>query len=275
MARLAFLIPSKDRHGALARWLPSVLRAASRCRAAVLVCDQSAQPYPAPPGVAVLHRPGLPGLPAARNVLLAACPDAEVVCFLDDDTEVAGDFGQRLLAHAAGEPHAAGWGPVVELRPRRLRRLFRLAQFGALADVRRRIGRRHDVASDSLFGCAMAFRRAALGPVRFDARLRGYGLGEDLDFCRRLARHLGLRAPFHLCGDLRAIHHNDSTNRADPRARGEAKGRFLLWLARRHGAGNPATLGHLALALAAAASGGGQEPASLGGVLRGAAPWRW
>lgn len=271
--RLAFLIPTKDRHTTLARWLPSVLRAAGRCGATVLVCDQSARPFPAPDGVTVLHRPDLPGLPAARNVLIAACPAAEVVCFLDDDTEVAADFGLRLAAHAAGDPRAAGWGPVVELRPRRLRRLFRLAQFGALADVRRRLGRRQDAASDVLFGCAMAFRRDALGPVRFDARLRGYGLGEDLDFCRRLAARHGRRRPFRLCADLRAIHHNDTANRADPLARGHAKGRFLLWLARRHGGGNPATLGHLLLALAAACSGRGQEPASWRGVLAGILPW--
>lgn len=273
--RLAFLIPTKDRHPTLARWLPSVLRAAGRCGAAVLVCDQSARPFPAPPGVTVLHHPGLAGLPAARNALLAACPAAEVVCFLDDDTEVATDFGQRLLEHAAGDLRAAGWGPVAEVRPRRLRRLFRLAQVGALADMRRRLGRRRDLASDALFGCAMAFRREALGPVRFDARLRGYGLGEDLDFCRRLAAHCGRRQPYRLCADLRAIHHNASANRADPVARGCAKGRLLLWLARRHGGGNPATLGHLLLALAAAAMGKGQEPASWRGVLRGARPLFW
>ena len=267
---LAFLIPTKNRHAALARWLPSVCRAAGRCAAEVWVCDQSASPAALPAGVRLLHRPDLPGLPAARNALLAAT-SAELVCFLDDDTEVAPEFGERLLAAAHAQPGVHGWGPVCELRPWRVRTLFRLAQFGAFADVRRRLGRRRDVATDALFGCAMAFRRSAVAATGFDARLKGYGLGEDLDACRRAGRRLGLARPFAFQADLRAIHHRESSGRADPFARGVAKARFLVWLGRRHGGRNPCTLIHLLIALAAAAAGRGDEPASPRGILKGLA----
>src|SRR5689334_12017312 len=106
----AFLIPTKNRHAALPRTLRLVARAALPGDEVVL-CDQSPTPFPAAAGVRVLHRPDLPGLPAARNALLAAT-GAEVVCFLDDDTDLAPDFGARLRELAEREPGMAGWGPV-------------------------------------------------------------------------------------------------------------------------------------------------------------------
>jgi GT2 family glycosyltransferase len=267
MTTLAFLIPTKDRHAALARWLPSVLRAAAAGDAAVVLCDQSAQAFAAPPGVRVLHRPDLGGLPAARNALLRAV-DAEVVCFLDDDSEVAGDFAQRLRALADGEPRMLAWGPVVEARGPAIRRLHRLSQLGSLRDPRRLTAGPNDRPTGALFGCCFAVRRAAALAVGFDARRPGYALGEDLDFFLRLRRRWG-PGRVRFARSLRACHHREAAGRADPLARGRAKAGFLRWLARRHGGGNPATLLHLALALAAAAGGRGQEPASWAGVLAG------
>ncbi len=264
MTALAFLIPSRDRHGELARWLPSVLRAAQRVGAAVLICDQSARPFPAPPGATVLHRPDLGGLPAARNALLAAST-AGLVCFLDDDTEIAGDFATVLLALAAAEPGTVAWGPVVEIRPRAVRRLHRLAQLGVFHDPRRLLGRRRDQPTSALFGCCFAVRRAAAVATGFDARRAGYALGEDLDFCLRLRRLGGLR----FVRGLRAIHHRATAGRAGRPRRGRAKGTFLAWLAHRHGGHNPFTLLHLALAIGAAASARGEEPGTLSGIMRG------
>ena len=264
MTPLAFLIPSRDRHGELARWLPGVLRAARRVGAAVLICDQSARPFPAPPGVTVLHRPDLGGLPAARNALLAASC-AELVCFLDDDTEVAGDFATVLLALAAAEPGTVAWGPVAETRPRAVRRLHRLAQLGVFHDPRRLLGRRRDQPTAALFGCCFAVRRAAAVATGFDARRDGYALGEDLDFCLRLRAHGGLR----FASGLRAVHHRAAAGRADRHRRGHAKGAFLVWLARRHGGHNPFTVLHLVVAAGAAASARGEEPAGWLGVVRG------
>lgn len=40
-----------------------------------------------------------------------------------------------------------------------------------------------------LYGCNMAFRRQAIGPIRFDERLPLYGWQEDIDFSAQIARH--------------------------------------------------------------------------------------
>jgi GT2 family glycosyltransferase len=240
--RLAVLIPTKHRHAELARSLATVLPMAQACGAMVLVCDQSPEPF-AHPGVRVLHRPDLPGLPAARNALLAAM-DAEVVLFLDDDTDVAMDLGCRLLALAATEPEVAAWGPVVERRPLSLRRLHRLFQLGALRDPRRLTDGPCDRPTMALFGCCCAVRRkAALAVGGFDARLTGYALGEDLDFCLRL-HAAGFRLRF--ASGLQATHRGVGGQRPGL----GAVLRFLRRTASRHGRGNPATPAHLALAAA-------------------------
>lgn len=267
MTALAFLIPTRNRHDCLRRWLPSVQRAAQAVGAEVVLCDQSVTPFAAPPGVRVLHRPDLGGLPAARNVLLCAV-SADVVCFLDDDTEVAPDLGVQLCALATSEPGLLAWGPVVEVRSDDIRRLHRLCQLGCLRDPRRLTIGPADHPTTALFGCCFAVRRQAALAVGFDDRRAGYALGEDLDFFLRLGRRWGPgRVRFARC--LWAIHHRNGADRADPLARGRAKAGFLCWLARRHGGGNPATLLHLALALASAAGGRGQEPGSWAGVVAG------
>jgi GT2 family glycosyltransferase len=264
---LAFLVPTKNRHEALRRSLPGLRRAAQETEAEIVICDQSHEPFPMRPdaGTRLLHRPDLNGLPAARNALLRAT-SAAVVCFLDDDTDLAPDFALRLAELAEREPATVGWGPVVEARTLAVRRLHRLAHLGCLRDPRRLLAGRSDRPTTALFGCCFAVRRAQALRTGFDARRPGYALGEDLDFFRRLA------APLRFARELRAVHRRDGGDRADAVARGRAKGAFLVWMARRHGAGNPLTLLHLLLGLAAAASGRGQEPASWRGVLAGALP---
>lgn len=258
------LVPTKNRHACLARSLPS-WEAALAGRGRLLLCDQSPTAF-ADPRVEVLHRPDLRGLPAARNVLLAASR-AEVVVFLDDDCEIAPDFVSQVRRLAAQEPLLA-WGPVVEQRGPSTRRLHRLVHLGAFHDPRRLLAGPGDRPTTALFGCCFAVRRVAACELGFDARRPGYALGEDLDFFMRLARRHGPRAA-RFASALRAVHRQDGADRADAHRRGVAKGAFLHWLARRHGGGNPATLLHLGLALLAAASGRGQEPADWRGVIAG------
>lgn len=258
------LVPTKNRHACLRRSLPSWL-AALGDSGRILLCDQSPAAFQ-DERVEVLHRPELSGLPAARNVLLAASR-AEIVVFLDDDCEIAPDF-IAAVRRLAMEHSLVAWGPVVEQRDRTTRRLHRLVHLGAFHDPRRLVGGPCDRSTSALFGCCFAVRRAAAVAIGFDARRSGYALGEDFDFFRRLTLKRGCRS-VRFASTLRAIHRQDGTDRADPHRRGMAKGAFLRWLAQRHGGGNPATLLHLALALLAAASGRGQEPAGWRGVLHG------
>ncbi len=262
--RIDILIPTKERSVSLTRTLALLRWTNPEC---IMVCDQSAAPWTGYL-LRVLHRPNLNGLPAARNALLAAS-DADVVVLMDDDTDLASDFIVRLRECIARWPDAAGWGPVLEIRPRAVRRVHRLVHFGCFHDPRRLTGARIDAPTPALFGACFAVRREAALATGFDARRPGYALGEDLDFCLRHAR--GRR--FRFCRDLRAIHRCDGANRADPLKRGRAKGEFLVWLARRHGGRNPCTILHLLLALTVAALGGGRERATATGVFRGIRPW--
>ena len=239
MTDLLVAIPSKHRHAQLSLSLRTLLPMAHRAGAEILVCDQSPQPF-AHPGVTVIHRPDLPGLPAARNVLLRSTA-ADIVLFLDDDTDVAADLGERILALAAAEPDVAAWGPVVETRGAWARRLHRLLHLGCLRDARRLTVRRCDAPTRELFGCCFAVRRtAALAVGGFDARLPGYALGEDRDFCWRLHAD-GFRLRF--AAGLRAHHRAVGGQRPGLAIRL----RYLRWFASRHGRGNPATVLHLLL----------------------------
>ncbi len=258
----AFLIPTRNRHDILARSLPSIRRAAQAVGATILICDQSPQPFPSAPDLIVLHRPDIRSLPVARNILLAQTT-AEVVCYLDDDSEVAADFAEQALTLAEREPDCVAWGPVVESRSLHVRRLHRLTQLGVFADPRRQTPGAVDRASTALFGCCFVVRRQAAAATGFDGRRPGYALGEDFDFFLRLPG----RKRF--ARSLRAVHRRDGTDRASAWARGQAKARYYRWLAARHGGYNPATLLHLALALATAASGAGHEPGALAGVWAG------
>ncbi len=265
MRTVEFLVPTRNRHESLARSLPSWRAGA----VPVLLCDQSVVPYPLP---GTLHYPDLNGLPAARNVLLRACT-ADIVVFLDDDTDLAADFIQKLHRCIARWPDAAGWGPVLEVRSRAVRRLHRLVHLGCFHDPRRLTGARIDGSTSALFGACFAVRRDLALAIEFDARRPGYALGEDRDFCQRLADHVGDARPFRFCRELRARHRCDGANRADPLKRGFAKAEFLIWFARRHGGRDPATIAHLLLALVVAAMGQGREAASAIGVWRGLKKW--
>ena len=256
------LVPTRNRHDCLRRSLPSWLATGAR----IILCDQSPTPFAAE-GVRVLHRPDIAGLPAARNVLLAAS-DAEIVVFLDDDCEIAADFVRVIQRLAQSEPTTIAWGPVVEQRGRWIRRAHRVAHLGAFHDVRRLVSDRSNQSTNALFGCCFAVRRAAAEHVGFDARRQGYALGEDFDFFRRLTRAQA-HGRVRFADGLTAMHRRDGEDRATPFMRGLAKGAFLSWTARRHGQGNPATLVHLRMALVCAASGRGQEPADWRGVLAG------
>lgn len=264
---LAILIPSRNRHDSLARTLATVLPQTRAAAVPVLVCDQSPEAFPAGDGVTVLHRPDLGGLPAARNALLRATA-AEVVCFLDDDVDLGPDFIAHLLRLIAQEPRCLGWGPVAEVRSAAIRRIHRIVHLGAFRDPRRLQAAGNDHPTGALFGCCFAVRRLPALQAGFDARRGGYALGEDLDFFRRLAAQAGHPHPFRFAACLWMRHRRDGHDRGDPTTRGQAKGAFLRWWASRHGHGDPATPLHLLLALLAAASGRGQEPASWPGVLR-------
>ncbi len=149
-----------------------------------LECTKS---FPTP--VEVLFGPA--GLPAQRNVILAACSAADVVVFFDDDffaeanylAEVEKAFLTRPgMVALTGTPIADGIkGPGIG------------AEEG-LEILRKAGGARAGegmIPVAGAYGCDMAFllKPITANAIQFDENLPLYGWQEDTDFSRRLARY--------------------------------------------------------------------------------------
>ncbi|NEU14266.1 glycosyltransferase family 2 protein [Methylobacterium sp. BTF04] len=132
---------------------------------------------------------GARGLTRQRNAILDRLPDADIICFFDDDFVPDRDYLAALeraflqdqtLVGATGAVIADGiTGPG-----------YSFAEADALLAQRSRTDTAAATPVYNAYGCNMAFRlrqiRAA--NLRFDERLPRYGWLEDVDFSRRAAR---------------------------------------------------------------------------------------
>jgi glycosyltransferase involved in cell wall biosynthesis len=162
----------------------------------IVVCPASLDDYDtaATPAVGcpieLLYGPR--GLTAQRNRILEACPDIDVLVFLDDDFYPAPDYVEQVAAlfcaypdivvatnhplrdgaTGPGIPHAEAVG-ILAAHPM----LERPAP--------------HIKTTYGGYGCNMAVRLAPAHEhgVRFDVNLPLYGWLEDIDFSRRMAVH--------------------------------------------------------------------------------------
>jgi GT2 family glycosyltransferase len=143
--------------------------------------------FPAP--VEVLF--GSAGLPAQRNLILAACSDADVVVFFDDDffaeanylAEVEKTFltnpGMIALTGALIADGIKGPGISTQEGLEILRKVDGTRAGDAISPVA------------GAYGCNMAFllKPIRANAIQFDENLPLYGWQEDTDFSRRLARY--------------------------------------------------------------------------------------
>ncbi|HEY2927878.1 glycosyltransferase family 2 protein [Piscinibacter sp.] len=153
--------------------------------------------------VEVVHGPR--GLTAQRNAILAACGQADVVIFMDDDYYPAPDYVAQVLSLFVAHPDivvatnhpvvdgASGPGVPHDEAVRIVDALPAAAQ--AVPHIKETYGG---------YGCNMAVR---LAPARehailFDANLPLYGWLEDIDFSRRMAAHGRIAN----CSSLRGVH---------------------------------------------------------------------
>jgi GT2 family glycosyltransferase len=152
-------------------------------------------PADLPPGLR--ERPGLrllvgpKGSCAQRNTALDQLPDpCDIVIFCDDDYVPSRHFVARVRAFFAANADVVGVsgrlladginGPGITAEAARaLVAVHDAAAPEPLVPMRDRYG---------LYGCNMAFRRAAIGAVRFDERLPLYGWQEDIDFAAQVRR---------------------------------------------------------------------------------------
>ncbi|MCJ2055995.1 glycosyltransferase [Methylobacterium sp. J-048] len=125
---------------------------------------------------------GRPGLAAQRNTALAALPDGiAIVVFFDDDFVPDANWLDVAARMFRDEPDIVGFtgdvladgikGPGLSFAE--VDRL--LAESGPVAPAPL-------IEPFSPYGCNMAFRRSAIGTLRFDERLVLYGWLEDRDF---------------------------------------------------------------------------------------------
>jgi glycosyltransferase involved in cell wall biosynthesis len=212
--RLSVVICTKDRPQELATCLGSI--ATQRLAPMeVVIVDSSAT---APEAVVAEFRRRVgypveliraePGLPHQRNVGIDAAK-GDVVVFLDDDVVLEDEYLEEIArvyeADASRAIGGVGGAQVPDPTPREspamraFRRFFLLSCHG-----RGRVklsGRAEYLLSPTqpvdvefLSGCNMSYRREVFGAgLRFDERLRGYALGEDLQFSYRVSRRWRLR----------------------------------------------------------------------------------
>jgi len=161
------------------------------------------------------------GLTKQRNFALDMLSSGvDIVHFIDDDVELAGEYVNSLLTEFEASPHLVGAGGMVLGGNREPPK--RLAIWGGRESTTPgrvlpsgfNIGAHETptaVGMEWLPGCSMSFRRQRIQGLRFDEERVGYAIGEDVDF--------GLRAS--AVGELRhvpsarLVHNQSPVNRID------------------------------------------------------------
>ncbi len=177
----------------------------------------------------IYRRAQQPGLARQRNEAVGICRElgVEVLHFIDDDTEVSHEYFDAIERRFCQEPTVMGIGGVILNQPSAnnftIKRAFLLQSRRrgyVLRSGRNTVGQYPGARAadrvDWLSGCSMSYRIAVFDKAMFDDRLKGYSLGEDLDFGFRLSRgHLLVLVvePSATC-----IHHLTPTARDSMRA---------------------------------------------------------
>ncbi len=202
---IAVVIASVGRPVELGRWVDHVARQTLKpmeilwCVASTADLPPDARDIPEI-GLRIIVAPR--GSCAQRNAGLNALrSDAEIVAFFDDDYVPARDCMAGMAAAFAAMPE------VVGLSGRLL--ADGINSPGISIETANTLIADHEQAeapsrpfalrpADGLYGCNMAFRRAAIGQHRFDERLPLYGWQEDWDFAARVAagRLMGMTDAF-------------------------------------------------------------------------------
>ncbi|NUS66857.1 MAG: glycosyltransferase family 2 protein [Ensifer adhaerens] len=159
---------------------------------AILICPSTAADVDEarlPVNARIVH--GKKGSSAQRNAILDQAATADLIVFFDDDFLPRHDFlaeTERLFALQTDIVVATGLvladgihGPGISVADAKA---ILEGDAGPLPDDRLQ-------PAFNAYGCNMAFRLSAIAAerTRFDERLPLYGWQEDVDFCRRLAKH--------------------------------------------------------------------------------------
>jgi glycosyltransferase involved in cell wall biosynthesis len=234
------VICTRNRPDDLARTLASVDAQAVSFPLDILVIDAGdpepaqavasicRQPYQFP--VRHIHFTDTPSLARQRNLALdLLAPETDVVFFTDDDISLDAGYLEYLWQVFVDRPDVVGTGgrvrasepaPGDSMVASLYRTLFLMEcptpggvfpsggeSQAYLRDLRER------TAVHWLSGCSCAYRPAPARQIRFDDRLEGYSLDEDLDFSFRMGQIGALIVEPHAS----LVHHRSSRNRHQKR----------------------------------------------------------
>jgi len=194
--KISVIIPTKNRAEDLRCALVSLLQQTRRPDEIIIV-DQGTTPALDATGFPIyinhIYAPQVSGAAVARNVAMDAAT-GDIWVFLDDDEIAEPEYIEELLA--AYSPEVAGVSGVVTNYsvPPLSRRIFETVFVnGPFHDDRQPIYwhaeemRKQGPQKVRQFGCGvMSFRADVIRQLRFDPKLTGCSLAEDIDFCARL-----------------------------------------------------------------------------------------
>lgn len=132
---------------------------------------------------------GVKGLTRQRNLAVTAVPaDVDYIAFFDDDAYPRADYLEKAAEILDADPGIVGvTGFVVRDGAKEGYELTETDMQGAL-EASWQEERAGVTEIESLYGCNMVIRAAAVRANLFDERLPLYGWLEDLDFARRVMR---------------------------------------------------------------------------------------
>ena len=128
------------------------------------------------------------GIVAARNAALEAST-TDIVAFIDDDTVPHPDWSERIQSHFERDPRLGGLGGKDRLHDGTSFNdqlsdvVGHISWYGRVVP-NQHLGHGAPREVDMVKGANMSFRRAAIGAIRFDTRLKGRGAqpNDDLAF---------------------------------------------------------------------------------------------
>lgn len=205
--------------------IPILVVDASTTEATRDVCERFVRQN-APSSKVLYRRAHQPGLARQRNEAIGICRElgAQVVHFIDDDTEVSRGYFEAIEHRFHTDPAVMGVGGIILNQPKvhyvALKSFFLLGsrRRGSVLSSGRNVLDQYPgtLATDPiewLNGCSMSFRTTVFDETMFDDGLRGYSMGEDYDFSFRVScNHKLAVEPAATC-----IHHLTPTMRGSAR----------------------------------------------------------
>ena len=214
MPSVSHIIPTYNRPRELSDCLKSVLIQTIKPSELIVIDDGDLDDIP---HRADLERAGIrctlfkkttPGLTASRNAGLHLA-HGDVICFTDDDVVLRADYFERLLEtylrHDGDRRLMGVGGHVANYKPHDFRYMTRwfynlIFMMGGFREGRVLpsgftidpcevpVLAREPMDVDFFSGCSMSFRRTLFDEFRFCEDYKGYGFGEDKDFCCQVSQ---------------------------------------------------------------------------------------